>query len=646
MLRIGIDTGGTFTDIAVHERAALRIHKIPSTPRDPARAVLQGLADVRAGQVVDVVHGTTVGLNAVLTGKVARTAFVTNDGFRDLIEIGRQARSSLYDLDAPRAALPVPRSLRFTVSARRAADGTRVSRVRPSELTALREALARARVEAVAVGLLHSWADPADEHEIERALQPLGVPVTCSADLLPVHGEFERFAAAILNAAIGPIMGAYLERVRHGMGAGRLRLLRSSGGIMSAGEAERFPARAMFSGPAGGVMAARRLARGRELPRVAALDMGGTSTDVALIHASSRDDHRGIAGIPLALPGVGVHTIGCGGGSIARLDAGGALVVGPESAGADPGPACYGRGDQPTVTDAHMALGHMGADSLLGGRFPVDPERSVRAVERLARASGVDAAHAARGILEVAEVAMMRALLVITAQHAVDPATVTLVAFGGAGGLHAAGLLRRLGMRQAVVPRHPGAFSATGLATAGESHEEILPVMRAGDDVGRSLRAAAARLAARARGALDRTERAHRTPTRVEARVRFRGQGEGLWIPFASQLAQSFRRAHLALHGFVLDVPIEVVELRARAERAELGLGSAAHRSGAAGRAAPLRRRRAPLGRAVWDVYRQPLRRGTELRGPCLLEEETGVVLLPEGVLAICDEDGVTLQAG
>ncbi|MDA0935373.1 MAG: hydantoinase/oxoprolinase family protein, partial [Planctomycetota bacterium] len=457
-LRIGIDTGGTFTDVAVLEGLRLRIHKVPSTPSDPADAVLAGLADVRGTRTVDVVHGSTVGLNAVLTGTLARTALVTNAGFQDLCEIGRQDRLDLYALEPSRTKFPVPRALRFEIDVRRDGSGRVIQPLDPAAVDALAAKLRRARVEAVAICLLHSYRNARDERAIARRLRAaLGVPVTCSADLLPRHGEFERLAAATVNAAIQPVMGAYLRRLGSGVRPGTLRLMRSSGGAMSAKEAVEYPARAAFSGPAGGIVASGLFASRLGVDRVAAFDMGGTSTDVALVGtdpAPSETD-RTLGGLPLALPSFDVHTVGCGGGSIAYVDGGGALRVGPESAGADPGPACYGKGEEPTVTDAHVVLGHIGEATLLGGSMHLDVDRSVRAIERLAARLGTDVARCAEGILEVAEIAMMRALLVITSQRAVDPARVPLLAYGGAGGLHAAGLAGRLRMPFAAVPAAP-----------------------------------------------------------------------------------------------------------------------------------------------------------------------------------------------
>jgi N-methylhydantoinase A len=640
-MRVGIDTGGTFTDVAVLHDGRLSIHKLPSTPVDPARAVLDGLAPLHAAGALDVVHGTTVGLNALLTGEVARTAFVTDAGFRDLIEIGRQARDGLYDLEPRRAAPPVPRRLRFTLSGRRFADGSREAPPAARELATLARRLRAAGVEAIAIGRLHAYAHPGDERAIARALARLGVPITCSAELLAISGEYERFVAAILNAAITPVVGGYVARLARGLRRGRVRLLRSSGGILPAAEAARFPARALLSGPAGGVLAARALLPQLGADRVATLDMGGTSTDVALVGAEPRITTAGkVAGLPLAIPSVDVHTIGCGGGSIARVDDGGALRVGPESAGADPGPACYGRGTTPTVTDAHVVLGHLGADTLLGGGFPIDPARSVRAIAALGRRLGLSVAATARGILEIAEVAMLRALLVITVERAVDPARVPLLAFGGAGGLHAYGLARRLGMPGAIVAPHPGAFSAVGLALAGESREWIralhAPLARDERDIARAARTLARRAAAGfGRRAPEDLQ------VRLEARVRFAGQGEGLDLPFGPDLAARFRAEHERQFGFLAEAGLEVVALRAIASRPGVALPARSE----APAVRPSRERHAPGGARWLVVDRAGLRDREVVTGPALIEEPTGVTLVPAGAIAQCTAAGLQLAA-
>lgn len=629
-LRIGIDTGGTFTDVAVLDGRRLRIHKVPSTPSDPADAVLQGLRDVRGADPVDVVHGSTVGLNAVLTGNLARTALVTNRGFRDLCEIGRQDRLDLYALEPSRTTFPVPRALRFELDVRRDATGKVLSSLDPDAVEALIGKLRRAKVEAVAVCLLHSYRNPRDERAIARRLRAaLGVPVTCSADLLPRHGEFERFAAATVNAAILPVMGAYLRRLRTGVRPGTLRLMRSSGGAMSAAEAAEYPARAAFSGPAGGVVAAGLFAQRLGAERMAAFDMGGTSTDVALVGPDPEpaETDRTLGGLPLALPSFDVHTVGCGGGSLAYVDAGGALRVGPESAGADPGPACYGRGDEPTVTDAHVVLGHIGARTLLGGSMQLDVDRAVRAVERLAVRLGTDTAQCAEGILEVAEIAMMRALLVITSQRAVDPARVPLLAYGGAGGLHAAGLAGRLRMPFAAVPVAPGAFSAVGLALAPEAAECLEAVLLPLEQLGATgLRARARALATKAAASLPAGAR-----TRVEVLARYAGQGAGLWVPLGRRdPARDFADRHQQRFGFTADAPVEVVEIRARATGRSPGFPDLAHTAAPGAIGAP-ETRQTPLGGRLRAFRRGELGPGALVRGPALIEEQTSVVRVPRG---------------
>jgi N-methylhydantoinase A len=642
--RIGIDTGGTFTDVVRTSRGGLVVHKVQSTPDDPGRAVVQGLAAVREypTEEVDVVHGTTVGLNAVLTARTSRTAFITNRGCEDLVEIGRQERSDLYALEPSRPELPVPRALRLGVDCRRGPGGEVLRPLTAGETARVVDALVRKRPAAVAIGLLHSPSAPGDEARIAAAVRRAlpDVPVTCSAELWPALGEFERFSAAILNAAVAPLASAYTARLASRLGPGRLRLMRSSLGIMPGAEAAAFPARAMFSGPAGGVLATTKVAAACGFTSAAAFDMGGTSSDVCLVRGGELVTDQGrIAGLPLPLPMVDVHTVGCGGGSIAYCDRGGALRVGPQSAGADPGPACYGKSDEPTVTDAHMALGHLGSDTLLGGAFAVDVDAAVRAIERLGKRLGLSPRRTAEGILAIADVNMARALMVITVARAVDPAHVPLVAYGGAGGLHAAALARRLGMPSALVPQHPGAFSAVGLCLAGESAElaeaHLEPLTDASE---RRLRTAADALARRAAKKVDGTAR-----MRVSVLLRFVGQGDGLRLPLrGGPLAKRFRKAHTERFGFAPDdAPIEVVSLVARAEQPGLPL---LPMTGPRGRPPPGRLRRPPVGGPTLRIYaREETPIGTKLSGPCVIEELTGATLLPAGVTGAASRWGISL---
>ena len=626
--RIGIDTGGTFTDVVRLHRGRATVHKLRSTPADPSQAVLSGLAAVRrtADEAVDLVHGTTVGLNAALTGRLARTAFVTNEGFEDLIEIGRQQRTSLYALDPTRPVPPVPRRLRIGARCRRGPDGEQVTPLSQAAIAAVVADVRRLRPEAVAIGLLHAPAAPQDERRLRDAIQRAlpELPVTCSADLLAATGEFERFSAAILNAAVTPAMGSYTRRIAAGIGNGALRLLRSSLGILPPSEAAVFPARAMFSGPAGGVLATLEVARRLRLPRCAAFDMGGTSADVCLVEdRPSLSTDGEIAGLPLPLPTVPIHTVAAGGGSIAYVDAGGALRVGPQSAGADPGPACYGKGQEPTVTDAHVALGHLGPETLLDGAFPIDVRAAVRAIERLAKRLGLTPRATAAGILTIADAAMARAVMVITAERAVDPASVPLVAYGGAGGLHAASLMDRLGMPEAFIPPHPGAFSALGLALAGEAAETAEAVHQVLSE--RSL----SELIERGAQLLQQTREALTLPARrrrVDVMVRYQGQGACLCLPLRRGLAASFGREHERRFGFRTDAAIEVVELRARSETPARPLP----RSLQTASERPLHHRRVPLGNTKIPVYSRGDLPG-DVEGPAVIEEATGTTLVPAG---------------
>ena len=657
--RIGIDTGGTFTDIVRYSPRDVQVYKVPSTPADPGSAVLAGLVAARKtpDEPVDVIHGSTVGLNAVLQARLPRTAFVTNRGFADLIEIGRQQREDLYALEPDRPTPPSDRSLRVEVDCRRDATGKVIDRLTSSAIQSTINKVRRTRPQTIAIGLLHSPANAEDEKRLAKALRKAlpDVPVTCSAELWPAFGEYERFSAAILNAAITPLVGDYTQRLAHQLGPGQLRMLRSSLGILSPTEAHEFPARAMFSGPAGGVLATARLCEAAGLEQAAAFDMGGTSTDVCLVQQGEAVTDQGtIAGLPLPLPAVDVHTVGCGGGSIAYRDAGGALRVGPQSAGADPGPACYGKGSEPTVTDAHVALGHLGAQTLLGGDFSIDPDRSVRAIEKLAKQLGLSATRTAQGILEVANIGMVRALMRITVERTVDPARVPLIAYGGAGGLHAAQLQQHLGMPLAISPAHPGAFSALGLALAGESVE--LAKARRGrlDNQGeRELGKDAIKMCALAAEQLQADSGAARgIRTRAEATLRFTGQGGGLRIPIArGNLRNAFAKEHQRRFGFLPEksVDIEIVQLQARAELR--GRAFPRGPSGASPRKRPqppsMATRKAPLGREnLRYVARGELPNGSQIDGPCLIEEMTAVTYVPAGHRAEVQPLGLWLRAG
>ena len=423
---IGVDTGGTFTDLVRVEGEDVRVEKLPSTPDDPSRAVLHGVERLGgSSRQAEVVHGTTVALNALLTGEVAPTALVINEGFADLIEIGRQERPELYALEPRRVAPIVERARRFEVDLRLWPDGAGGMEVTGSasegELERLAQEIASSGAQAVSICLLHSYADPSQERLVGRALEGLGIPVTLSSSILPEYREVERFSTACVNASLSPLMGDYLRNLQESLPGTRLSILQSTGGTIPAARAAREPARILLSGPAGGVVGAAQAAREAGLSGIITLDMGGTSTDVAF-HDSSAEAQEAVAsgvvaGHAIGLPSLDVHTIGCGGGSIVRVDAGGILRVGPESAGADPGPICYGRGTELTVTDAHVALGHISCGAFVGGSVELDGERVERAFEELGARLGITPTAAALAVLEVARAAMRRAIGVRTMQR-------------------------------------------------------------------------------------------------------------------------------------------------------------------------------------------------------------------------------------
>ena len=659
LLRLGVDTGGTFTDLVLFDGSEVSTAKVPSTPDDPSRAIVQGIE--RLGGLprgTEIVHGTTVALNALLTGRTARTALVTNRGFRDLIEIGRQERPDIYALHPVKAVPLVPRELRFEVGQRSwpapkedgnsSTDNGLVQVERPStdELDALARRVSDCGAESVAVCLLHGYADPGIEEEVATAFEHSGLPVTCSAVLLRAYREFERFSTAIVNAALVPVLSAYLERLQNrltrvGDGRAALSVLQSSGGSLAAERAAREPVRVLLSGPAGGVVGAARAAAEAGLQEVVTLDMGGTSTDVAF-HAPTSglesvvQDSR-VAGHPIAVKTLDIHTIGCGGGSIAHLDAGGVLHVGPMSAGADPGPMCYGQGEQPTVTDAHVFLGHVAqgeGGGFLQGELELDLVAVKQGFAQLAKKLGVTPRAAARGVLEVARSAMRRAVGVMTMQRGRDPRDLPLVAFGGAGGLSAAPLAQSLGMRGALVPAHPGLLSAWGMARAQATCDRERTVLAPLDAWSAARRKRAlAELLREAKRELAGTGVALRSiVTESALGLRYRGQSYEITVPESGNPAREFEERHEELYGWRLgDQPIELVQLAVRASSPELSRRARSPKARRLQRAAVLGRRKADFGR-VLDVPRLDrtrLQPGVRFRGPAILEEFSGTTLVP-----------------
>ncbi|RWZ58324.1 hydantoinase/oxoprolinase family protein [Labedella populi] len=484
--RVGVDTGGTFTDVCLYddESKAIVVGKISSTPADPGRAVRDGVSALIArvvgadeaggamGRIDYFAHGTTVATNALLQGRGARTGLITSAGFRDLLELGRQRRPKLYDLEAQKPVALAPRDLRIEVAERVRYDGTVDTPLDLEEVRAAAVSLREAGVEAVSVCFLYSYLNPAHESAVRAVLEEElpGVFLSISHEVLPEFREYERLSTVIINSFIGPVMEGYLSRLRHGLAADGLRVepkvTQSNGGVMSFVTAEKMPVRTVLSGPSTGVVGAARLSAQSGIDDIITFDMGGTSSDVALVTDARPTSATGmdLDGRPVRAPMLDINTVGAGGGSIAWIDDGGHLKVGPQSAGADPGPACYGRGTtEPTVTDANVVLGILNQESLLGGAMPIDASLSFAAVERLGARLGMSTLDTAQGIISVVTANMARAIRVISVQRGYDPADYALVAFGGAGPLHSARLAHELGMERTIIPQRPGALSALGM---------------------------------------------------------------------------------------------------------------------------------------------------------------------------------------
>ena len=576
-LRIAVDTGGTFTDCVWMERGQVRMLKVFSTPADPSLAIAEAVAKIAGRKPIMLLHGTTVGTNTLLQRKGARVALVTTAGFEDAIEIGRQARPRLYDLFFDRIPPLVSRDLRLGVHERVASDGTILESPSSEELAQLRERISASKAEAIAVSLLFSFANPKHEQATADAVRSLGLPISVSHEILPEFREYERTSTVVVNACLQPVMQRYLETLSErlnrqtGNTKSRLFVMQSSGGITPIATAAREPVRTVLSGPAGGLVGASAVAKRSGIDRIISFDMGGTSTDVALIDREIQAGTQSeIAGVPIGVPMLDIHTVGAGGGSLARFDAAGALRVGPESAGADPGPICYGRGTLPTVTDANLLLGRMQSSRFLGGEFTLDLDRTRSVVrEWLAnQGSTLSLEQFAGGVIRVVNATMERAIRVVSIERGHDPRDFTLVAFGGAGAMHACELALGLGIPRVLVPALPGALSALGILASEVVKDYSRTVLwRTRDklpvsDLEREFR----RL--QALGARDIRAEGWSGKARHERRVdlRYFGQGYEISLPLESNLLGSFHAAHEKRYGYShRKRDVEIVTLRLRA---------------------------------------------------------------------------------
>ena len=606
-LRIAIDTGGTFTDCVWQDSGRLRMLKVFSTPADPSQAIVEAIRRItEENTAADLIllHGTTVGTNTLLQRTGARTALVTTAGFEDAIEIGRQARPRLYDFFFDRIEPLIPKDLRFGINERTASDGEILISPTPEELQTLANQVARANPESIAISLLFSFANAKNELAVAEALDSLAVPLSISHQILPEFREYERTSTVVINAYLQPIMQRYLKNLGTRVAAGaspvrlpasgsrlpklvvrrapeaesrkpeagpRIFVMQSSGGITALSTAAREPVRTVLSGPAGGVVGAAATARASGFDRIIAFDMGGTSTDVSLVEGSihtATDAH--VIGLPISVPMLDIHTVGAGGGSLARFDAAGVLRVGPESAGADPGPICYGRGTQPTVTDANLLLGRLQPARFLGGDFTLDFDRT-RAVTKewlKKQAAKLTLDQFAAGVIRVVNATMEKAIRVVSIERGRDPRHFALVAFGGAGGLHACALAEALSIPRVIVPAFPGALSALGILASDVVKDYSRTILWRASGKAPTQELAREFSALEKNAAKDLRDESWQGQPHYHRSIdiRYRGQGYELNIPFTKNLLRDFEQEHQRRYGYTHpNRAVELVTLRLRA---------------------------------------------------------------------------------
>ena len=645
--RLGVDVGGTFTDLVVLSDGTLVTAKVPSTPQDQSVGVMNAVSasEVEAGAVTALAHGMTVATNALLERRGARTALVTTEGFRDVLEIARQNRPSLYDLGADRPPPLVPRELRFTVEERMGPQGE-ISPLDEDGLEGVVFSIKESKVEAVAVCLLFAFVHPEHERRVGEALREAlpDVHVSLSSEVLPEFREYERFSTTAADAYLAPKLAAYLTNLAGKAEEGGVPsplIMQSSGGVVRVDDAIEDAAGCVLSGPAGGVVGAAYVGSLGGYEDLLTFDMGGTSTDVAPIIGGEAQTttETVVGGVPIKLPMVDVHTVSAGGGSIAWADTGGALRVGPHSAGAEPGPAGYGKGgEEPAVTDANLFLGYLRDGAELGGEVVLRRGLSEKALEALGEKLGLDAEEVALGIVRVANAEMVRALRVISVERGLDPREFALLAFGGAGGLHACSLAEELGMQTVLVPRAGGVLSALGLAISDLRRDYVRPYLAVleGVDTG-NFEDKFADMESTAAEDLEGPENTRR------ADLRYRGQSFELTVEADSleKLEKRFHAAHEQRYGYRMeDEPVELVNLRlvATVPVEKPGLDEPATE----GEAEDERRKANFDGqwREVPVFDRERMGEGSEVSGPAIVEFKESTCVVRPGWSGVVDGVG------
>ena len=646
-LSIGIDIGGTFTDFVVydHDAGDVKTFKVLSTPADPAQAVLEGLRRLSPAVGQSVVHGSTVATNALLERKGACAAFITTQGFRDVLQIGRQTRRNLYDWFSGGVPALVPQDRCLEVQERLDHRGRVLQSLAKRSLPSLIKALREQRVEAVALSLLFSFVNPGHERRIAQRLREAGFFVSASHELIPEFREFERASTTVVNAYVSPVLNRYLETLEESLPGGSFHIMQSNGGRIQAAQVRQEGVRSILSGPAGGVIGAEYIARLAGFSQLITFDMGGTSTDVSVVNGAMHTTSEAeVAGMPIRVPVLDIHTVGAGGGSLARVDAGGALRVGPESAGADPGPACYGRGGQvATVTDANAFLGRLPATGLLGGELPLDLEATREALAALSRdlakydaGLAVDPEEVALGILQVVNAEMERAIRVTSIERGYDPREFVLLSFGGAGGVHACELARSLNVGGVLIPMAASTLSALGMLTANVFLDYVQTVMCPGETQFEELKRRFAPMVEQAQEDLE-TQQVP-VPARhvhCELDLRYQGQSFELTVPFSSDFQTAFHEQHAQRYGYINEAAgLEIVNLRVRAigdvspPQIETRVTGSADSSGAVCHERRLVFASGPRSVPFYD--RSLLRPGHHVPGPAVIFQDDTTILLSE----------------
>lgn len=571
-VKIGIDTGGTFTDFVFYSSGKIKIKKLLSTPQDPALAIIEGLEEFAKGQhLLLIIHGTTVATNALLEKSGSKIAFLTTTGFEDILHIGRQIRKNLYALKGSERIPLLPRERCLGLAERITSQGKKIRGIEQDAVSKTIKILKRSKVEAVAVSLINSYANPINENAVARQLKKAGFKVSASCDILPEYREYERATVTAVNAYLLPVISHYLSSLENKLTSAELRIMQSNEGYISPLTAKKEPIRTALSGPAGGVVAAFHVARAAGYKNIITFDMGGTSSDVSLVDGGIRRTNESFIGeFPIRLPIIDIHTVGAGGGSIAFLDKGGSLRVGPISAGSDPGPACYGSGISPTVTDANLVLGRLVPDFFLGGEMKIYPHRSRQAIKRLADKMGKSILNTAAGIIQIANANMEKALRVISIERGIDPRSFALLSFGGAGGLHAVELAANLNLASILVPINAGVLSALGLLLADSIKDYSRSILKTSE------RITAAKLEKyftdlSYKGIRDMLREGF-TESNIKLQhsldLRYLGQSYEITIPYHQKkdyLAE-FHQAHKKLYSyFHTQHDVEIVNIRVRA---------------------------------------------------------------------------------